>query len=216
MSIPFSFDWGKAFETDEVGLILLPKQRAFLLKLVYDATVEKSTFLTNYDETDYDDIDEFLANLSYRLMHYDLPPKDNMNNYLYLSPAQGTVISGGRIALQAGTMYYAQNTPANGNNYEIYDGIKLSKGNWHTRVNVMHNSNAGIMKVEVIDILSGTVYDSDTYDLYNATQSDQHFNFNAFTLTAEANVKVKVSCTGKHASSSNYFLYISAIQLYRD
>jgi len=216
VTIPFSFDWGKAFDTDEIGVVLLKQQRAFLLKMVYNAASDKYSFFTNFDESDVDSIDEFLADLSYRLMNFDTPPKEDMNNYIYLSPVQGTVISGNRIALIAGTMYYAQNTPASGNAYEIFEGIKLQSGTWHVRINLMHNSNAGILKVEIIDIITATVYSSTTYDTYNATQTDQHFDLASFALTDSAFVKIKISCTGKHASSSNFFLFISAIQLYRD
>lgn len=212
-SIDFSREW-------DGDSILIPqmsrKQNAIVRQMMANLLENPAFFVLDYfNKTDVEleevnqEIDEILSILN---LEYTPPP---MNNYYSLCPAAATVTSGNRLAFLASTIYYSQNTPATNNSYEFWNGIYLQKGTWIVRYHVLHNSNCAILKSEVIDLLTATVYDSDTYDLYNVTQSDQHVNLNNFILTDNAFIKLKITANGKNASSSNFFLPIANIELYK-
>ena len=212
MTIPFSFDWEKAYDPDTVGVVLLKKQRAFLLRMVYNVVNEYSTFLTNYDESDYDDIDAFLSDLSYRLMNYDIPPKENMNNRIMLFPYMGTIVTGNAMTF-ASTGAWLQNPASNGSTYRI-DDVTLSAGSWKTVFHVAKNTNSGILRCDIQDPSGSPVYDSDSSDLYSASSiAVTRVEPNSFTLTEDTIVDIEVMAFGKNSSSANYQLLIYGIEL---
>lgn len=207
-------DWSKVWTGDDMSLVLTATQRAWLLQLASNLYVAPKLFFTPFEDTDLEEINDAIQLLQASLLNTTTPPKENMNNRILLIPSLASVISGNRMTVTG--IYTHQNTAANGDNFEWYEGLNLAAGTWHTRIHVMRISSSAKIKVEVSNLLTSASIDSDTYDAYNATQVDAHVNLNNFTLTEDTFIKIKVTADGKNASSSNYLIYMAALELYRD
>jgi hypothetical protein len=213
MTIPFSFDWGKAFDTSERRVVLLNRQRAFLLKMANNAIADRFTFLTNFDESDYDDIDEFLSNLCYRLMDDEtMPQMDFMSRQRLF--ADGIDNIGGTFAFQLDTAahyngYYTLTSVIT--SWVEWEHVSLKAGTYESLLYGLRFAGAGIASVKI-----GGGSPKTTIDMYNSTSvRNQKVYSSSFTIATDGEYNVRLAMDSKHASSSGYALPFNFFELVR-
>lgn len=194
----------------EAGIVLSAAEQTLAVQAV--ACFGFSELWADYD-TNADAIEALVASTLNSLLETTIPPKENMNNRILLSPIMGDITSGNAFTFFT-VGYYSQNAPAVNNAYN-YQNITLAAGHWKIYGYGFKQNNAGILRIDVKD-QSGTTIDADSEDLYSAaTIKVPGYEISDFTLAADTTVDLFISTTTKNASSSSYFLPVSYYELIR-
>jgi len=204
---------------DIIGMNYIPASAGIVLSPAEQTLASQAVAIFGFSEmwSDYDlyadDIEALMASTLTALLTTNIPPKENMNNRIFLQPYMGTITAGNPFFFTTAGAWQ-QNAPTNGSSYHI-DDVMLAAGHWKIYAYGYRANNAGILRIDVKNATSGATIDADSADLYNATTGLGNFLVNDFTLADDTLVDLLFTAFGKNASSSSYALPVISFELVR-
>lgn len=206
-----AIDFDKEWSGDETALLFTQKERNILLQLASNFASHPETFLLpGYDD---EEVTDFNGHLLYALMAENVVHQSRQDR-IDLTPlfvtSSSTTLAWTALTTQPTGGYWTFGTPAV-DKFLQWDNISMKQGYWIVEMMVVTTNSSGIAELS----LDGDVFAS--FDCYSAgstvgvrkTSSSFVINWD----TDFGNFKIRMHT--KNASSSNYNLFLSAVQFRR-
>lgn len=208
-----AFDWQRVWEGDSKSITLTNKQRAFLASIARNAVDNPSDYIVNYDESESEDVTDFLDNLLFRLTDTMIvQPENGLQSIITIwaeDAIRGINDAGATptVVLNANSWYghyFAQQPPVL--NDQVHNNLWLSPGDYSIRHYCNTQSSAGRLTIYIWKMFGdGAILTPlNASELYTASFVNNVIKTGDFTITEGGEYKIVWGIASKHASSSGY------------